>query len=271
MVEAFSRGELDLGYIGLPPAMIGIEHGLRIKCVAGGHVEGTVLTAKSDFGTFEEFGVVDETLRQFKGRAIGTPSRGSIHDVILRQLIDEAGLHGDITVKNFEWADFILEAMEDDVVAAGCGTPPLAVLASRFLNARAVLPPDVMWPYNPSYGIVATAELIADFPENLESFLTLHEEASNLMRNKPQEAVELATKEIGIIAEDLLLGMYRASPKYCSSLPEEYVKSTLAFVPALKKMRYITKSLGKADVFQTDLVERIHKEKPHYSKPGQLG
>ncbi len=40
MVEAFEKEELDLGYIGLPPAMIGIARGLKI---AGGHVEGTVL------------------------------------------------------------------------------------------------------------------------------------------------------------------------------------------------------------------------------------
>lgn len=43
MIESFEKNELDLGYIGLPPVMIGISRGLKIKCVAGGHVEGTVL------------------------------------------------------------------------------------------------------------------------------------------------------------------------------------------------------------------------------------
>ena len=40
------NNELDIGYIGLPPAIIGIEQGVPIKCVAGGHVEGTILCAK---------------------------------------------------------------------------------------------------------------------------------------------------------------------------------------------------------------------------------
>ena len=30
MVQAFQKGELDIGYIGLPPAMIGMEHGYGI-------------------------------------------------------------------------------------------------------------------------------------------------------------------------------------------------------------------------------------------------
>ena len=43
MVEAFAAGSIDLGYIGLPPAMIGIDKGVPLVCIAGGHVEGTVM------------------------------------------------------------------------------------------------------------------------------------------------------------------------------------------------------------------------------------
>lgn len=271
MVKAFSRGELDLGYMGLPPAMIGIDKGLEIKCVAGGHIEGTVLTAKENFRTLKELGTVKETLSQFKGKAIGTPSRGSIHDVIIRWLIDEAGLREDVTVENFEWADLILEAMEDNVVEGGCGAPPLAVLASKFLNAKIVLPPSAMWPHNPSCGIVATVEKIKKSPDILKNFLRLHEEACNLLRRKPQEAAEMAVKVIGTVDEDFLLEVYRVSPKYCASLPKEYVESTLAFVPVLQKMGYISKPLSRVDIFQTDLIESIHGEKPHYGDPGTLG
>lgn len=251
--------------------MIGMEKGLDLKCVAGGHVEGTVLTAMPGFQTISELGSVKAVLKQFSGKLIGTPSRGSIHDVIIRQLIDEAGLQDEVTVKNFVWADFILEAMEDHEVAGGCGTPPLAVLAHRFLNAPLVLPPNSIWPYNPSYGIVATHETITSSPDMLEDFIQLHEDACNLMRNNPQMAAKLAVKEISIIDEDFLQRVFRVSPKYCASLPPEYIKSTLAFVPVLQAKGYISKSLGKKDVFDTRLIERIHTEKQHYDNPAKLG
>jgi ribosomal protein L37E len=50
--------------------MIGIARGLKIRCVAGGRVEGTVL----------------------------------------RKLIKDCGLGDSIKIKNFDWADFILDA-----------------------------------------------------------------------------------------------------------------------------------------------------------------
>ena len=49
MVKAFERKELDIGYMGLPPAIIGIDRGVPIRCVAGGHIEGTIIIAKKEF------------------------------------------------------------------------------------------------------------------------------------------------------------------------------------------------------------------------------
>jgi NitT/TauT family transport system substrate-binding protein len=270
MIKAFARKELDIGYIGLPPAMIGIDKGLEIKCVAGGHVEGTVFTATKNFKTLGEMGTTDKVLKQFEGRRIGTTTRGSIHDVIIRRLLDLAGLQEKVSVRNFEWADFILEAMEQKEVDGGCGTPPLAVLASKYLSGRIILPPSTMWPHSPSYGIVATRETIRDSSSTLEGFLRLHEEACNLARENPQEAAKAASKAIGIVDKGFLLDVLKVSPKYCASLPEEYVESSLAFVPVLRGMGYISKPLTKADIFQTDIIDRVHKEKPHYDDPGKL-
>jgi NitT/TauT family transport system substrate-binding protein len=270
MVKAFTAGELDIGYIGLPPAMIGISKGLQAKCVAGGHVEGTVLTVRREYRTFAELGSIKNTLSQLRGRAIGTPTRGSIHDVIIRHSAEQAGLQQEVEVKNFPWADFIIEAMEEGTVVGGCGTPPLAVLASKLLNAKIALPPHTMWPNNPSYGILATTQMIENHPDALEEFLKLHEEACNLTRNRSEEAAKMASKATSIIDEDFISEVYRVSPKYCASLPPEYIQSTMAFAPVLRKMGYITAPLSKDDVFYTRLIEATHPEKPHYDDPGAL-
>ena len=41
IVKAFEKKEIDIGYIGLPPAIIGMDRGVPLVCVAGGHVEGS--------------------------------------------------------------------------------------------------------------------------------------------------------------------------------------------------------------------------------------
>lgn len=261
MMESFEKKELDLGYIGLPPAMIGIGRGMKIKCVAGGHVEGTVLIGGSSYRAREN---AKDALSQFKGKIIGTPRRGSIHDVILRKLINDAGLSDDITIVNFDWADFILDAMIDDEVDGACGTPPLAVLARRQLGANILLSPSKTWPFNPSYGIIATERLILESPSLLEDFLELHEGACNLLREHPEEAARLVHSVMEIIEEDFAREVFRVSPKYCASLPEEYIDSTLAFIPTLREMGYLARDLAKEEIFYTEAIEKIHPEGHHY-------
>ena len=270
MIKAFTQGELEIGYIGLPPAMIGINRGLSIKCIAGGHMEGTVLTARKDFKTLKELGSVEKTLSQFKGRTIGTPTKGSIHDVIIRNLLEKSQLQEEVKIRNFLWADQILEAMEDKEVDGGVGTPALAVLASRLYGAKLILPPTEMWPHNPSYGIVTTIGMIQDSPRCLRDFLSLHEKASNLIRMHPEKAAEVAAKAFDMVDKDFISKVYVVSPKYCVALSKEYIDSTLSFVPFLQKAGYISHSLNADIVFYGDFVEKIHPERPHYDDPGML-
>jgi NitT/TauT family transport system substrate-binding protein len=267
MMEAFQRKELDMGYIGLPPVMIEIGRGLGIKCVAGGHVEGTVLIGGPDY---QPSRTPWEALLQFKGKSIGTPKLGTIHDVILRKLIKDSGLADDITVKNYDWADFILDAMIDGEIDGGCGTPPLAVLAMHQMNAKILISPAAMWPFNPSYGIAATESMIRDSQSTLESFLKLHEEACNLLRKRPEEAAKLVHRAFNLIDEDFAMEVFRVSPKYCASLPIEYINSSMAFKKTLKDMRYLTRDLEKEDVFYTEIIEKVHPGEHHYDNPGKL-
>ena len=133
-----------------------------------------------------------------------------------------------------------------------------------------MLPPNLMWPSNPSYGIVATINVIEHSKQTLETFLTMHEEASNLIRMQPQQAAEIAAKTLGTVDSDFVLEVYGVSPKYCASLSKEYVDSTLAFVPFLKKTGYIKNPLNTDEIFYTKLIEKIHLEKPHYDNHGVL-
>lgn len=263
MMEAFERDEIDLGYVGLPPAMIGIARGLKIKCVAGGHVEGTVLIGGKDLVAGK---TAKESLTQFRGMTIGTPRRGSIHDVILRKLISDCGLGDDILIRNYDWADFILDAMMDGEIEGGCGTPSLAVLAARQLGAKMVLSPSKVWPYNPSYGIVASERFIRDFPLDLEDFLRRHEDACNLIRRRPDVAARLVHSVADVIDVDFAREVFAVSPKYCAGLPDEYINSAMAFAPVLLEMGYMNRALKMDEIFCTLMIEKIHRSEHHYKR-----
>ncbi|MFQ5553330.1 MAG: ABC transporter substrate-binding protein, partial [Thermoplasmata archaeon] len=172
MMKAFREGRLDVGYIGLPPAMIGIGRGVPILCVAGGHMEGTVVIGPAGSKSLEELnGNLSTTLAQFRDGAIGTPTEGSIHDVILRDLLRREGLVDEVEVKNFIQADLLPDALADGDLVAAAGTPALAVAGERWVGSKLLVPPSYLWPHNPSYGVVAREDVIEETPARLEAFL----------------------------------------------------------------------------------------------------
>ncbi len=122
IMNAMGAGEIDLAYIGLPPAMIGIDKGMPVKCIAGGHEEGTVLVAQGKYLSIDEIGDEKAVLEQFSGKIIGCPPKGSIHDIIIRDLLGRYGGLG-VDVYNFAWADFALAALTDGEIEAAIGTP----------------------------------------------------------------------------------------------------------------------------------------------------
>ncbi len=263
IIQTFESGALDLAYLGLTPVIIAAARGVWIKCVAGGHVEGTLVIAKGA-KTLEMLGSVAKVLHQFEGGAIGAPQRGSIHDVILSHEIKKAGLGNTIAIKNYAWTDFVLDALADGEISAAAGTPALAVAAKRGFGAKIVIPPSALWKNNPSYGIIASEEMIESQAETLEEFLRLHEEASELIRGSPAQAAKLAAKASGVVDKNFVLEAYRISPHYCASLSEEFVASTMAFVPAMLKLDYISRRVKEEEIFDAQFIKKIHPKAPHY-------
>ena len=262
IINAMQAGKIDLGYIGLPPVIIGIDHGLSLACIAGGHVEGTVMVAGPDIRTLDERRTMEKFLLQFAGNSIGTPPKGSIHDVIVSELLREHGIR-DVTVKNYPWADYLPDALRDGEIAAAAGTPALAATALRYGNGRLVVPPGRLWPFNPSYGIIVMKEMLnkRDF---LVRFLYAHEAACEMIRNTPLDAARVVAGTTGMVDPDFVLETYRISPKYCAALPREYVDSTMKFVRTLQALGYISRPISEDEIFDRSLITTVHPGPHHY-------
>ena len=265
MVQAFKNEELDIGYMGLPPAIIGIDNGVPIKCIAGGHIEGTIMIGKKTHKNLSQLKEnIYEALAQYKGKIIGVPSKGSIHDVILNHYLEKYNLLNEIKVINYKQAEFIAIDIGKNILEAGVGTPSLAVFASTIFNSQIIIPPSFLWPYNPSYGIFLHKNLIENQPEMVLKFLTHHKKASELLRNSPFRAAELISKNIKIISKNYVQSVLKISPKYCISLSEGYVNSTIDFVKILFSLNHIKRILKKKEIFNFKFIHQIHPESEHY-------
>jgi len=266
MVEAFKKEELDIGYMGLPPAIIGIDKEVPIKCVAGGHVEGTVMIAREEYKTMIQLNDnMHAVLSQFKGNVIGVPSKGSIHDVILNYYLKEYNLLNEVEVRNYAQAEFIAFDIKEGIIAGGVGTPALAVFASTIMDSHIIIEPNYLWKYNPSYGIFFHSKFIKNQPDLIITFLHHHKKASYLLRNSQSLAAEKISKTFEIIDKNYAESVLRISPKYCISLSEEYINATMEFVSTLKSLGYVKRDLTIDEIFSLEFVRKVHPEADHYS------
>ncbi|HXX54125.1 MAG TPA: ABC transporter substrate-binding protein [Thermodesulfovibrionales bacterium] len=264
IVNAFEKKELDLAYIGLPPAVVGISRGVGIVCIAGGHLEGTVIAGAQEFAGFPEQEDLRTILGQFRTKKIGVPGKGSIHDVILSECLERYGLTHEIAVVNYSWADQVTEAMVKGEVSAAVGTPALLVAIRRFAHGKILYPPSKLWPNNPSYGIAVDRGFHEREKDALQRFLVLHEEATSLMRNKPHLAAQIISEYVGFVDSEFVLETLKVSPKYCALITDGFIASTMEFVKTLRKLGYIEREIDSHEIFDTSLINRIHPARDHY-------
>ncbi len=265
IMQAFQQGELDLAYIGLPPAMIGMARGIDVVCVAGGHMEGTVMAGKSRWLGHADTRDPVRVLEQFRGLKIGVPGRGSIHDVILRDQVQRAGQADAIAIVNYAWADLVTEAVVHDEVAAAFGTPALAVAIERFARGKVLIPPSQLWPDNPSYGIVAHRKFLQQAEAAVEGFLALHEEAAAFIRTDPAGAARVIAGFVSVVDPEFVLDTLSLSPRYCAKLTGEFIASTMKFVPILQERGFMSGDLSRDRIFFPSIMDRIHPEPGHYN------
>jgi NitT/TauT family transport system substrate-binding protein len=266
IIAAFGKRELDLAYVGLPPSIIGIDRGVKIRCVGGGHIEGTVFCGKNGFRGFPETDNLGDIMKQFRGLKVGVPGTGSIHDVILQDCIERFGLRDEVEVIHYSWADRITEAAARDELSAAIGTPALAVALRRYAKSKVLYPPSRLWPSNPSYGILADCSFLAERRKLAERFLAMHEEATSVLRNRPEEASGMISNYVGIIDKEFILDTIRLSPKYCAQITEGYIDSTMRFVKSMKQLGYIHNEVPASEIFDTSLIEEVHPGGSHYEE-----
>ncbi|MFW9821156.1 MAG: ABC transporter substrate-binding protein, partial [Candidatus Thorarchaeota archaeon] len=178
---------------------------------------------------------------------------------------EKYNLKNEIKVKNYGQAEFIAKDMRDGLLEGGVGTPALAVFTSTLMESNLIIEAKDLCSNNPSYGIFAHEKLIRSHPDLILKFLKYHKTASNLLRTSPSIAAEKISKTFEIINKKYAEAVIKISPKYCISLSESYLKSTMDFVKVLYNLGYIKKRLEKENIFDLKFVNLIHPEPEHYS------
>jgi NitT/TauT family transport system substrate-binding protein len=247
IMKAFGRGELDMAYIGLPPAIIGIDQGIKVTCVAGGHVEGTVLAGKAQWTGFPETEDLGIILRQFRGAESACPERVPSTTLSLHDCIQRIGLEQEVEI-NYPWADLVTEAVVKTTYLLPWAHPPWLSRSSVSPAVGCSIHRQGSGPITQATGLSWTPDIKTGNNDGREVSRT-HEEATEFIRRRPADAARLIADYVGIVDEHFVLDTLMLSPKYCAQLTEGYLKSTMKFVTVLKKLGYIGSEIAQEKIF----------------------
>jgi NitT/TauT family transport system substrate-binding protein len=74
----------------------------------------------------------------------------------------------------------------------------------------------------------------------------------------------MIAQEIRLVDEQFVLKTLAVSPKYCAAISDEFAGSTMRLVPVLRELGYLGADLGEAEIFDYNLIRKVHPEPAHY-------
>ncbi|KUO58687.1 MAG: ABC transporter substrate-binding protein [Gracilibacter sp. BRH_c7a] len=228
--EAMLADELDVGFMAIPPFLIGWDKGMEWKIACGLSSSPVALVVnKESIKSIQDFTQEDR---------IALPQPGSVQHILLSLACEK--IWGDptrldnllVTLDHPDGMNALLARRE---VSAHFTTPPYLFKELENPGMRQILDGKEALGEEFTFIVgVTTAKLYQDQPEVYDAFLRALEEAVDFMENNPTETIKILAAAYQIEQEEVL--KYLEHPDMAYSLE---VKGVMKFADFMQKNDYI--------------------------------
>lgn len=184
-MSAFSAGELDMGYVGMAPAVTFAGRDMaRVRVVAQANQEGSALVVRN--------GLEADDLAALKGRTVAVPGYSTVQDFLLRMALEEAKIApadvNTITLKPPE----MIPALAGSQVDAFIAWEPYPSQALKQDAGRVLLYSKDIWPGHPCCALVVDEAFAERAPDTVRRVVAAHVKATRYINENGAEAVDMA-------------------------------------------------------------------------------
>jgi len=247
LMKAFAAGELDVGYVGTPPALTHAAKGVDIQILASVNSEGSALVVRKGINRIEDL----------KGKSIAIPMVGSIQDILLRIALLRHGMtYKDLSVLEVRSPDMPAQ-LEVGRLDGYIAWEPYCAKAVIAGTGNLLASSGEIWPGHPCCVLVASRSFIARQPNIVEKIVRVHVRATRFIQENPNEAMTIAARftklDLQVIAGSWRRILFDYEPK---------IEETKLFAERLIEFDVIKKSdIPDVDkfitsVYNTDFLKR---------------
>ncbi len=244
IVSALASGDVDVGYVGITPALQGISEGMPIKIVAAVNEDGSGIVVNP------ESNITNTT--DLEGKRVATPGVSTIQQVLLLYQLEKYNITAsevDISSVNIFMLPSTLAS--DKVDAYVAYEPYVSVAPYRNVGKVLMYSEDIM-PGHPCCVIVARQGFIDQHPQELQTFLNIHQNSTNFVNNNKNQTAYMVSDEL--TTNPGLEQTALSHVVFVSQLNSTFQEKVLDFMNIEIEMGYLKKNLTSSELFDTQFL-----------------
>lgn len=239
MLTAMASGDVDVGYLGLTPALAGIQNGVPIKVVSGAQLEGSGILVGTDSGI--------NSVADLKGKTVATLGEASIQHFLLAYALNQSGLSiNDVDESGMKSAEMVTALRDGKVDAIFVPEPFVTTVVENGYGKLLEDSGDIISEH-PCCAIVATDSFIQNHPDELKKIVEINTNATQYIQENPDAAAELLPDDIvsNLSIEQVSL----SGLQFVSGLSDTYRQSVMDFMNKEVTLGVLKEKLTEDQIF----------------------
>ena len=233
LASALARGDIQVAYICLSPAILAYSRGVPIKIVAGTHKYGYGLVTQPEITNISDL----------TGKTIGCVREGAPADLLLNRMIEEYKLK-DVKIRRMNPLKQVVALETGRIDAAFLPEHHATVAESKGFHMH--IKSQDIWPDMQGSVLVVKTDLIEKDPETVRKLVAVTQKATNWLNANPDPTTIILANVLDTEPEVINKSMSRLN--YTTDLDAESVQEMIDY---MVKLGYIEEGLKAEDILDT--------------------
>ena len=237
LASALARGDIQVAYICLSPAILAYSRGVPIKIVAGTHKYGYGLVVSPSITNVSDL----------EGKTIGCVREGAPADLLLNRMIEEYKLK-DVKIRRMNPLKQTVALETGRIDAAFLPEHHATVAESKGFHM--LIKSQDLWPDMQGSVLVVKTDLIENDPETVRKLVWVTQKATNWLNANPDPTTIILANVLDTEPEVINRSMSRLN--YTTDIDAESVQE---MIDCMAKLGYIEEGLRAEEVLDTRFLQ----------------
>ncbi|MEA1908826.1 MAG: ABC transporter substrate-binding protein, partial [Euryarchaeota archaeon] len=237
LTSALARGDIQVAYICLAPAIMAYARGVPVVIVSGTHKHGYGLVASPNI----------VNILDLNGATIGCVREGGPADLLLNRMIREYDLK-DVRIQRMSPLKQVIALETGRIDAAFLPEHHATVAESKGFTM--LITSHELWHEMQGSVLIVKRELIEDDPETVRRLVRVTERATTWINENPDDAARILAEELGSDPEIIRRSMNRLN--YTTGIDVDSVQEMIDF---MAELGYIEEGIRAEDMLDTEFLQ----------------